>query len=69
MSKEASGVGQGALPPKDDQSLRAPVAERPAGSTVKMCQVVSGQYVFSPQSPGMTLKQVSNYHLWKALTR
>lgn len=53
MSKETSGVGQGALPPKDDQSLRAQSAERPAGSAMKL-----GQYIFTQQPPGMTLKQV-----------
>lgn len=46
MSKETSGVEHPALPPKDDQNLRG--------------QVVGGQqYVFSHQSPGMAIKQVS----------
>lgn len=58
MSKETSGVEQSALPPNDDQSLRAQTTERPSDSPIKQSQIVGGQYVFSSQIPGMTLKQV-----------
>lgn len=51
MSDETPGVGQGALPPREGQGLRA-MAERPAvsGATVRVAQVVGGQYVLTTQS-------------------
>uniref|UniRef100_A0A6P7G1I3 Helicase domino-like isoform X1 n=1 Tax=Diabrotica virgifera virgifera TaxID=50390 RepID=A0A6P7G1I3_DIAVI len=53
MSDETPGVGQGALPPREGQSLRL-LAERPtSGATVRVAQVVGGQYVLTTQSHGM----------------
>ncbi|CAG9834785.1 unnamed protein product [Diabrotica balteata] len=53
MSDETPGVGQGALPPREGQSLRL-LAERPTtGATVRVAQVVGGQYVLTTQSHGM----------------
>ncbi|XP_056644553.1 helicase domino isoform X1 [Diorhabda sublineata] len=59
MSDETPGVGQGALPPREGQGLRA-MAERPAASSATV-RVVSGQYVLTNQPHGMpALAQITS---------
>nr|XP_023016779.1 helicase domino isoform X2 [Leptinotarsa decemlineata] len=61
MSDETPGAGQGALPPREGQSLR-PLVERPAatGPTMRLTQVVGGQYVLTTQPHGIpSLAQIA----------
>ncbi|KAJ8955137.1 hypothetical protein NQ318_009030 [Aromia moschata] len=56
MSDETPGAGQGALPPREGSGPR-PSAERP---TMRLTQVVGGQYVLTSQPHGMpALTQIS----------
>lgn len=59
MSDDTPGAGQGALPPREGQSLRpAAVAERP--TTMRLTQVAGGQYVLTTQPHGVpALAQLS----------
>ncbi|CAH2012843.1 unnamed protein product [Acanthoscelides obtectus] len=62
MSDETTGAGQGALPPREGQTGLRTASDRPptSGTTVRLTQVVGGQYVITSQPHGMpSLTQIS----------